>query len=409
MIIPKDKKFALLTVCGLAIYAVCAGFRDTYGILLPYLAAASRQSYFSLSFIIAVGQFIFGIMQPVFGYLAVKSSARFVLLTGCAFMLAGLAAMPYASGFVSLLLALGIVLPAGTAGAAFGLIVSCLSAWLPEKETRISSGFVASGIGISICVLSPILQHFAAKGSVIATSIFLSTLVLMIIPAIYCLTKKPLAEHKIKSCQHNAHRQPQTAPAIRRSILAALSNSAYLRITFAFITCGFHMSLIQTHLFSQLQYNGIPAHFAAYGISIYGIGVIAGTWTGGAMADRFSITKLLATIYLSRCFLIAPMLGEFPAWFIFVDIFFFGVTTISTLAPTAGIVNIIFGRVLLPTLFGITYFAHQVGAFLGSWAGGICYRYIDSYASVWIIDIGLCLAASLACFGIPRLTKFQPQ
>lgn len=159
------QNFALYTLCGTFLYAVCAGFRDNYGIMLPYIVEWSGIPYSTLSFVIALGQLFFGLMQPVFGLLALRTSARAVLWTGSLMMLAGLLLIPLSASAPLLTLALGILLPSGTAAASFGIIMSCISPRLSPHQAHISSGFVASGIGIGICVLSPAIQStIAAHG-----------------------------------------------------------------------------------------------------------------------------------------------------------------------------------------------------------------------------------------------------
>lgn len=59
----------------------------------------------------------------------------------------------------------------------------------------------------------------------------------------------------------------------------------------------------------------------------------------------------------------------------------------------------------MPTLFGVVYVLHQIGAFLSAWSGGICFQITGSYSSIWYVDMFLCLCAGLACFDIRRLNK----
>jgi predicted MFS family arabinose efflux permease len=40
-------------------------------------------------------------------------------------------------------------------------------------------------------------------------------------------------------------------------------------------------------------------------------------------------------------------------------------------------------------LFGLVFFSHQIGAFIGVWLGGWAYDAFGSYALVWWISVGL--------------------
>ena len=44
-------------------------------------------------------------------------------------------------------------------------------------------------------------------------------------------------------------------------------------------------------------------------------------------------------------------------------------------------------------MFGVVFFSHQVGAFLGVWLGGRVFDATGSYTPIWLIAIGLAAAA----------------
>lgn len=385
------KNMIFYTTCGTFIYAVCAGFRDNYGIMLPFVVADSGLDYASVSFVIAQGQLFFGLMQPVFGYLSLRKSPLLSLATGVLLMLGGLLLMPFCRSLWSLTLTLGLMLPSGTAAASFGILMSCISPRIAKNRSQISAGIVASGIGVGICALSPIIQGMLAKYGVGHAISILAILVALIIPAAILLTR-------------GAPKQKAGEKAL--SFWAILSmgigNSAYCKVALAFFTCGFHMALIQTHLFSQLTTFGIPGDIAAWGLSIYGLGVIAGSVGSGAAGARYSMVKILGGIYASRILWVGLLLAPLPLPGIFFVIFMLGATGVATLAPTAGIINRIFGVAIMPTLFGIVYVLHQIGAFTSAWSGGICYQLTTSYNTIWLVDMALCLVAAIAVFSIDR-------
>lgn len=385
------KNFILYTAYGTFIYAVCAGFRDNYGIMLPYVVDDSGLNYASVSFVIALGQLFFGLMQPVFGYLSLRRSPLLSLELGVALMLGGLLIMPWCRSLWSLSLTLGILLPSGTAAASFGILMSCINPKIQADKSQISAGIVASGIGIGICVLSPVIQGTLDRYGIVQAISILAILVAFILPAAILLNRG--APH-LKALEKSLH--------FGTILSMGLKNSAYCKVAFAFFTCGFHMALIQTHLFSQLTLFGIPGNIAAWGLSIYGIGVIIGSVGSGALGARYSMVNLLGSIYASRILWVGMLLLPVGPYTIFGVIFMLGATGVATVAPTAGIINRIFGSAIMPTLFGVVYVQHQIGAFASAWCGGICYQLTSSYATIWIVDIALCLLAALAVFSIGK-------
>jgi predicted MFS family arabinose efflux permease len=90
-------------------------------------------------------------------------------------------------------------------------------------------------------------------------------------------------------------------------------------------------------------------------------------------------------------FLLAPKTG--PVVLLFAAVM--GLTFLSTVPPTAGLVAKFFGLGNMATLFGIVMLSHQVGGFLGAWLGGRVFEATGSFNWVWYIDIVLAVGASL--------------
>jgi predicted MFS family arabinose efflux permease len=72
-----------------------------------------------------------------------------------------------------------------------------------------------------------------------------------------------------------------------------------------------------------------------------------------------------------------------------------GMTFLSTVPPTAGLVAKFFGVTHMATLFGVVMLTHQAGGFLGAWLGGRVYEASGSYDAMWYVDIASALAAAL--------------
>ncbi len=60
-----------------------------------------------------------------------------------------------------------------------------------------------------------------------------------------------------------------------------------------------------------------------------------------------------------------------------------GILWLSTIPLTSGIVSQIFGPRYMATLFGIVFFSHQIGSFLGVWLGGRLFDTTGSYDVIW--------------------------
>ena len=62
---------------------------------------------------------------------------------------------------------------------------------------------------------------------------------------------------------------------------------------------------------------------------------------------------------------------------------------LATVPLTAGLVGYIYGLRYMGTLYGIVFFSHQLGSFLGIWLGGWMYDLYGSYTAVWWVGVGV--------------------
>ena len=72
-----------------------------------------------------------------------------------------------------------------------------------------------------------------------------------------------------------------------------------------------------------------------------------------------------------------------------------GLTFLSTVPPTEGLVAKFFGTGNMAMSFDLMMFPHQVGGFLGAWLGGQVFEAIAAYDWRWYVDIVLTVGAAL--------------
>ena len=116
----------------------------------------------------------------------------------------------------------------------------------------------------------------------------------------------------------------------------------------------------------------------------------------GYLGTKYKKKNLLSILYALRAVSICVFIFSPPS--LLNSIIFgitFGLLWLSTVPPTNGIVAQIFGTKYLSTLFGIVFFSHQLGAFLGSFLGGYFYDLYGSYDYAWYIAIALSIFATL--------------
>ena len=72
-----------------------------------------------------------------------------------------------------------------------------------------------------------------------------------------------------------------------------------------------------------------------------------------------------------------------------------GMLWLATVPLTSGLVAYIFGLRYMGTLYGIVFFSHQLGSFIGIWLGGRMFDVYGSYTLVWWIGVGVGLFSAL--------------
>ncbi len=384
---------------GCVVFAVMQGIHDNYGIMLPGIVNRSGLDYASVSFVIAVGQILYGVTQPVFGMLAIKKSNAVVMLLGIILMAVGLIVSPFCNSLWSLLLFFGILLPAGTGALCFGIVMGALAPIIGEKKAAVVSGIVQASAGIGDAVMSPLLQRLTDSFGVMLSMPVFSIPILLMLPIVFWLGAKKKKIDKVRPVQ--AVESDTKKEKLSDILKVAFRDRTYWCLLIGFSTCGFHMSIIETHLFSQYVGSGIPANFASLTLTVYGIFTMLGAIITGFLGQKFRMKNVLAGVYgirilISLAFVFLPKSVPFA----FIATGLLGMTGDSTVPPTTGIISNKIGVAKMAVVYGSIFIGHQIGAFTSAWLGGILVGTALGYTALWIVDLCLCIAATVASFKI---------
>ena len=163
------------------------------------------------------------------------------------------------------------------------------------------------------------------------------------------------------------------------AIKEAFKNKSFILLTSGFFVCGFHITLVGTHVPKYVIDRGLESWTAATILSLIGLFNIFGSLTSGYLSSIMSKKIILSSIYFLR--------GVSIVFFIFlppsnISAFIFGASFgflwLSTVPATSGIVAHIFGTKYLGILYGIVFLSHQIGSFFGAYLGGL---FSDLYGS----------------------------
>jgi len=377
----------LLILSAAAILMLTMAARLTTGLFLSPINTATGLGVASISLALAVGQFMWGASQPVFGAVADKYGPGRVIVLGGVMLAAGLAATPFVSSQWGLMLTLGILSAAGAGAGSFSILIGATAQRLPPARRPFAAGFINAGGSFGQFVFAPLVQFTIAASGWVVAMVALAATTLLTLPLAWPLRGKP-PQATAASAQDEL--------SLGRQVRAALRDRSYLCLHAGFFTCGFHIAFLATHLPGEVALCGLPAGVAATSLGLIGLFNIAGSLTAGALGQRYRMKWLLALMYASRAVIIGLyLMAPKSALTFYVFAAALGFTWLATVPPTAGLVGKLFGTRYLSTLFGLTLLSHQVGGFFGAWLGGLAFVRFGDFSWMWYADILLALAAAL--------------
>jgi predicted MFS family arabinose efflux permease len=218
----------------------------------------------------------------------------------------------------------------------------------------------------------------------------------------------PLAGPIAGPQRHGGALDANAAGNMKAALHKAFGNSSYLLLHGSFLTCGFHIAFLVTHLPGEVDLCGLPASVASWSLAIIGLANIAGSFTAGWLLNRFRGKYVLFGMYGSRTLLILLYLAAPKTeWTFYLFAIGLGFSWLGTAPPTAGVVGKLFGTRYLATLYGLTMLSHQIGGFFGAWLGGIAFSHYGNYLWMWYADALFAALAALLNLPIrePRIER----
>jgi MFS family permease len=379
-------------IAGCIIIMVSFAVRASFGVFQIPIAEefAWARSEFSLA--IAFQNLAWGIGQPIFGALAERLTDRKAIILGAVIYAAGLilssqAVSPIEHQTYAWLVGFGI------AGTGFGVILAVVGR-AASDEHRSMSLAIATAAGSAGQVFGAPLAEFMLN-YIPWQSVFL-VFAGLVMASLFTLPlmKAPTTAGK-----------QELEESIGQVITRAFRDPSYTLIFLGFFSCGYQLAFITAHFPAiitemcgpilpggALHSIGITTTSAlgAIAISLIGLANLAGTLLAGWAGKRYSKKYLLAGIYTGRT-IAAALFIAFPITPTTVIIFsvVMGSLWLATVPLTSGLVAHIYGLRYMGTLYGIVFFSHQLGSFLGVWLGGRLYDAYGSYTTVWWVGVAV--------------------
>jgi len=376
----------LVLLAAAGTFGLTMGTRQTMGLFLGPLNSATGLGLGQISLAFAFGQLCWGLTQPFAGAIADKIGAGRVLLAGSLLVALGTFITPYMTTTLGLILAIGVLSAGGAGMAGPAVLMAATSRLIAPEKRGLATGIVNAGGSFGQFVMAPIAGALLVGLGWAGAMQVLGLIVLLALPAAWVLRGNSLQAAP-----------PGTKPAgTREAVRTAVRDRNFLLLSTGFFVCGFHVAFLATHLPGVIASCGLPVEFGAWSLALLGLFNIVGSVAMGWAVGRWRMKSLLSLVYATRAlavllFLLAPKTGTVVLLFAAV----MGLTFLSTVPPTAGLVAKFFGLGNMATLFGVVMLSHQVGGFLGAWLGGRVFEATGSFDWIWYIDILLAVGAAL--------------
>jgi MFS family permease len=348
----------------------------------------------------ALQNLFWGIGQPLFGIVADKYGAWRVLATGALLYSLGLLLMAIAPSPLWLHVGGGVLIGLGVAACSFGVVLASIARLVPPEKRSLAFGLGTASGSAGMFLFAPISQGLIDRLGW-SDSLVVLAFAMLVIP----LLAIPLRGNSSTSAFAAVEFSQSTVEALRE----ACAHKSYWLLISGFFVCGFQVAFITAHFPAYISDLGITPRWAVVAISLIGFFNIFGSLASGVIGQHYPKPMLLTWIYLSRSILVTAFL-LIPASPTTVVIFasVMGILWLSTVAPTNGLVAVMFGTRYLGMLGGIVFLSHQVGSFLGVWGGGYLYDVYGSYDGVWWLGVALGLFAAAVHWPIREAPVQRP-
>ena len=378
---------SMLLLVASAILMVTMGARQTIGLFIAPLNSATGLGIVAISLAAAIGQFSWGLAQPIFGALADRFGPGRVVALGGLVLAAGIALTPFVRTEFQLIVTLGVLTAIGAGAGSFSILIGAVLQRLPAERRSFAAGLINAGGSFGQFVFAPLLQV------IIIGFGWVTALLTM---AAFCLATVPLAWPLRGRGGPLTAAGPGEALTLGAQLRVASRDTSYWCLHLGFFTCGFHVAFLVTHLPGQVQLCGLNPLVSANSLALIGLANVVGSLGIGWLGGRQRMKLLLFGVYFTRAVaVLAFMAAPKTALTFYVFAVVLGLTWLSTVPPTAGLVGKLFGVRYLATLFGLTLFSHQIGGFFGAWLGGLAVARFGDYTWMWYADAGLALLAAL--------------
>lgn len=377
-----ERAVTIVVAAAAAVAFLSMGARQTFGVFLIEVVDDLGTDRTTYSLALAIQNLLMGL--PIAAMIADKMGHRPVVIAGSLMFGAGMwgtSMLDSASGLSTML---GVVAGLGLSALSLATLLGAVGRVVPPHRRTFLFGLITAGTSVGMAVMTPLSR--VALDAVGWQSSFqlLAGLAFVMVVGGLMLPGRDVAGHG-----------PVVDERLMRVLERARKNRSYVLLVSGFFVCGFHVAFIAAHLPAFFEGEGLSGTVAAGAVGIIGLFNIIGSMTFGWLGDRYRKRTLLTILYAARgvlftLLLLVPINNLVAVLFSAA----MGFVWLATAPLTSSTVAHLFGTRYMTSLYGVVFFSHQVGAFLGVYLGGALFDATGSYDIVWQLAIGLAILAA---------------
>lgn len=385
--------WVVVAVTGLALL-VSAGVRSAPGILINPLETEFGWSTASISFAISIGILLYGLAGPAVGSLLGRFGPRRILTVGLVLVAASTALGTTTTSLWQFGLFWGVLNGVGTGLATTVLGAAVANRWFAERRGLVVGLFGAAtsaGQLLFIPVLQGLVEAIGWRG---ATLTLAGAALLAVFPVLLLMRDdpaqiglRPYGSPPGPVVAANAMVGVAAPPEVGGVMRRALATPEFWLVAGSFFVCGATSNgIVGVHFIPHAIDHRIAAGTAAGSLALMGMFNVVGTIGSGWLTDRYDPRKLLAIYYTGRgiSLFALPFAVDYGVAGLTAFAIIFGLDYIATVPPTVQLVADRFGRRHVGVVFGWVFAAHQLGAALAAWLGGVARDAFGGYGQAFL-------------------------
>ncbi|MDR9855111.1 MFS transporter [Paenibacillus sp. VCA1] len=409
---PKSRFYYgwIIVLLTFATLLISAGIRSLPSVLLVPFQNEFGWSRGSISSVISIGIFLYGLVGPFSAALLLKFGFRKVIVASLAVLGLSLAVTPLIRSFWQYELLWGIVSGLATGMMANVLGVTVSNQWFVKRKGLVVGLLTASAATGQLLFLPLFAKLTSELGWRYAVYAAVFSIVVVLAAVAVWMRNHP---YEVGAAPYGSTEMAKPVPfkgniflAPLQNLRMALGSATFWLLAGTFFFCGLSTNgLIGTHLIAACGDHGILEVAAAGLLAMMGVFDLFGTTISGWLSDRFDSRKLLFVYYgfrgLSLLFLPYALNSASPYMLVAFSVFY-GLDWIATVPPTAKLAGEAFGKERSGMIFGWVVVAHQIGASAAAYGAGALRDWLGSYSQAFVVAGFLCFIASVMAMQIRK-------